>query len=109
MTSLRFPPVSDTASGMPWPSVRTWCLPPGRARPTGLEKRPAANATDRSRPLAGMASSAANNRVFIGKISRGQKAERARLEAGAERAESIAAAIDAARSVSHGRAHGQTQ
>ncbi|MBB5816920.1 hypothetical protein HNR72_008042 [Streptomyces collinus] len=36
VTSLRFPPVSDTASGMPWPSVRTWCLLPGRARSTGL-------------------------------------------------------------------------
>ena len=36
MTSLRFSPVSDTASGMPWPSVRTWCLLPGRARSTGL-------------------------------------------------------------------------
>jgi hypothetical protein len=35
-TSLRLPPVSDTASGMPWPSVRTWCLLPGRARSTGL-------------------------------------------------------------------------
>ncbi len=36
MTSLRFPPVSDTASGMPWVSVMTWCLLPGRARSTGL-------------------------------------------------------------------------
>lgn len=36
VTSLRFPPVSDAASGMPWPSVRTWCLLPGRARSTGL-------------------------------------------------------------------------
>lgn len=36
MTSLRFPPVSDTASGMPWASVTRWCLLPGRARSTGL-------------------------------------------------------------------------
>ncbi len=36
VTSLRFPPVSDTASGMPCPSTRTWCLLPGRARSTGL-------------------------------------------------------------------------
>lgn len=34
--SLRLPPVSDTASGMPCPSTRTWCLLPGRARSTGL-------------------------------------------------------------------------
>lgn len=34
--SLRFPPVRDTASGMPWPSTRMWCLLPGRARSTGL-------------------------------------------------------------------------
>ena len=36
VTSLRFPPVSDTASGMPWPSTMRWCLLPGRARSTGL-------------------------------------------------------------------------
>lgn len=35
VTSLRFPPVSDTASGRPCPSVMTWCLPP-RVRSTGL-------------------------------------------------------------------------
>ncbi len=33
--SLRFPPVSDTASGMPCSSTVGWCLPPGRARSTG--------------------------------------------------------------------------
>src|SRR3954469_1896636 len=36
VTSLRLPPVSDTDSGMPAPSVRTWCFEPGRARSTGL-------------------------------------------------------------------------
>ncbi len=36
VTSLRFPPGSDTASGIPWPSVMMWCLLPGRARSTGL-------------------------------------------------------------------------
>ncbi len=34
MTSWRSPPVSDTARGMPAPSVRTWCFAPGRARST---------------------------------------------------------------------------
>ena len=34
--SLRLPPVSDTASGIPCPSVITWCFEPGLARPTGL-------------------------------------------------------------------------
>lgn len=34
--ALRFPPVTDTASGMPCPSVRTWCSLPGRARSAGL-------------------------------------------------------------------------
>ena len=36
MTSLRLPPVSETASGMPWPSTTRWCLLPGLARSTGL-------------------------------------------------------------------------
>ena len=36
MTSLRLPPVSDTASGVPWPSVSTWCFEPVGARSTGL-------------------------------------------------------------------------
>jgi hypothetical protein len=36
VTSLRFPPVSDTASGTPCPSTMRWCLLPGRARSTGL-------------------------------------------------------------------------
>ena len=36
VTSLRLPPVSDTASDMPWPSVKTWCFEPVRARSTGL-------------------------------------------------------------------------
>lgn len=40
VTSLRTPPVSDTASGMPWLSVRTWCLLPGRARSTWLGPLP---------------------------------------------------------------------
>jgi hypothetical protein len=36
VTSLRFPPVSEAASGMPCPSVIRWCLEPARARSTGL-------------------------------------------------------------------------
>ena len=36
VTSLRFPPVSDTASGMPCALVIRWCFEPGRARSTGL-------------------------------------------------------------------------
>ncbi len=36
VTSLRFPPVGETGSGMPWPSTMRWCLVPGRARSTGL-------------------------------------------------------------------------
>lgn len=36
VTPWRLPPVSVTAGGVPWPSVVTWCLEPGRARPTGL-------------------------------------------------------------------------
>jgi hypothetical protein len=36
VTSLRLPPVSETASGMPCASVITWCFEPGRARSTGL-------------------------------------------------------------------------
>ena len=36
VTSLRLPPVSEIASGMPCASVITWCLEPGRARPAGL-------------------------------------------------------------------------
>ena len=34
--SLRLPPVSDTASGIPCASVIRWCFEPGRARSTGL-------------------------------------------------------------------------
>jgi hypothetical protein len=34
-TSLRMPPVSDTCSGMPCPSVIRWCFEPVRARSTG--------------------------------------------------------------------------
>jgi hypothetical protein len=36
MTSLRWPPVRETASGMPCASLIRWCLEPGRARSTGL-------------------------------------------------------------------------
>jgi hypothetical protein len=36
VTSLRFPPVSDTASGMPCASVIRWCFEPVLARSTGL-------------------------------------------------------------------------
>jgi hypothetical protein len=36
VTSLRFPPVSVTASGMPCASVIRWCLEPGPARSTGF-------------------------------------------------------------------------
>ncbi len=36
MTSLRLPPVSETASGIPCASVIRWCFEPGRARSTGL-------------------------------------------------------------------------
>jgi hypothetical protein len=34
--SLRLPPVSETASGMPCASVIRWCLEPARTRSTGL-------------------------------------------------------------------------
>ena len=36
VTSLRLPPVSVQASGMPPPSTRRWCLLPRRPRSTGL-------------------------------------------------------------------------
>jgi hypothetical protein len=36
VTSLRLPPVSVTASAIPWPSTSRWRLLPGRARSTGL-------------------------------------------------------------------------
>src|SRR5438094_122117 len=36
VTSLRLPPVSVQASGMPPPSTRRWCLLPARPRSTGL-------------------------------------------------------------------------
>src|SRR5271156_1288796 len=36
VASLRFPPVSETASGIPCPSVITWSFEPVRARSTGL-------------------------------------------------------------------------
>lgn len=53
------------------------------------------------------ASAAADSRTFISKIGRGQKTERARLEAEAVRAERIVAAIDAAAlAVDHGGSHG---
>lgn len=35
VTSCRFPPVRDTASGVPRRSTITWCLEPGRPRSTG--------------------------------------------------------------------------
>lgn len=35
VTSLRFPPVSRTASGVPCPSVIRWCFEPARPRSTG--------------------------------------------------------------------------
>ena len=36
MTSLRLPPVGDTANGIPCPSVIRWCFEPVLARSTGL-------------------------------------------------------------------------
>ena len=36
VTSLRFPPVNEIASGTPFASVRTWCFEPARPRSTGL-------------------------------------------------------------------------
>lgn len=36
VTSCRLPPVSVTASGVPWRSTIRWCLEPGRARSTGV-------------------------------------------------------------------------
>ncbi|MEU0107604.1 site-specific integrase [Streptomyces sp. NPDC006251] len=97
-----------------------WFLDPDKALCLKLAK-----AKDRSRPLAGMcdsarcpqathhpchrpvwASSAANSRIFIKKIGRGQKAERARLQAEADRAESIVAAIDDAQTADHGEDRG---
>jgi hypothetical protein len=35
VTSLRLPPVSRTASGVPCPSVMRWCFEPARPRSTG--------------------------------------------------------------------------
>ncbi|GAA3596215.1 hypothetical protein GCM10022295_91490 [Streptomyces osmaniensis] len=35
VTSLRLPPVSRTASGVPCPSVIKWCFEPARPRSTG--------------------------------------------------------------------------
>jgi hypothetical protein len=35
VTSCRLPPVSGTASGVPWRSTIRWCLEPGRPRSTG--------------------------------------------------------------------------
>lgn len=35
VTSCRFPPVSETASGLPCRSTIRWCSLPGRARSTG--------------------------------------------------------------------------
>ncbi|QJT06435.1 hypothetical protein G9272_44215 [Streptomyces asoensis] len=84
-----------------------------------------ADSADRSQPLAGMcdsarcpqathhschrdtwATAALSGRAFISKIGRGQKTERARLMAEAERAEHIVAAIDAA---AHGGPRGTDQ
>ncbi|EHM28777.1 MULTISPECIES: hypothetical protein [Streptomyces] len=98
-----------------------WFLDPDQALCLKLAHTP-----DRSRPLAGLcdsarcpqathhpchrdvwASVAAGSRTFIGKIGRGQKAERARLEAQAVRAERIVAAIDAAQT-NQGAAGGTT-
>ncbi|MFI7020722.1 site-specific integrase [Streptomyces sp. NPDC050164] len=97
-----------------------WFLDPDKALCLKLAKT-----KDRSRPLAGMcdsarcpqathhpchrpvwAASAANSRIFIGKISRGQKTERTRLQAEADRAEAIVAGIDAAQTAEHGGDHG---
>ncbi|MCX5356280.1 site-specific integrase [Streptomyces mirabilis] len=100
-----------------------WFIDPDKALCLKL-----AQAKDRGRPLAGMcdsarcpqathhpchrpvwASAAANSRVFIGKIGRSQKAEKARLTAEAERAETVVAAIDAALAPATGGVHGQDQ
>jgi hypothetical protein len=101
-----------------------WFLDPGKALCLKL-----AQTSDHSRPLAGMcdsarcpqathhpchrevwATSAASSRAFISKIGRGQKTERARLTAEAERAEGIVAAIDAAAlAADHGGTHGTAQ
>ncbi|MDI5906491.1 MULTISPECIES: hypothetical protein [Streptomyces] len=97
-----------------------WFLDPDKALCLKLAKT-----KDRSRPLAGMcdsarcpqathhpchrpvwAASAANSRVFIGKIGRGQKTERARLQVEADRAEAIVAGIDAAQTADHGGRRG---
>jgi len=53
VTSLRSLLVSDTASGMPWPSVRTWCLLPVRHAPA-----PGAGAVLRRGPLVNVGSAA---------------------------------------------------
>ncbi|OMI88452.1 hypothetical protein BSZ07_17390 [Streptomyces sp. M1013] len=100
-----------------------WFIDPDKALCLKL-----ARTKDRSRPMAGMcdsarcpqathhpchrpvwASTAANGRVFIGKIGRTQKAEKSRLAAEAERADHIVAAIDAALATAAGGVHGQDQ
>ncbi|MFE9968427.1 hypothetical protein [Streptomyces sp. NPDC005525] len=87
-----------------------WFIDPAKALCLKLAGNP-----DRKTPLAGMcdsarcpqathhaghrgvwASAAGNYRVFIGKIGRGQKGERARLASEIERAERVVAEIDAA-------------
>ncbi len=40
VTSLRLPPVSDTACGMPWPSMMRWCLLAGLGSVLGPCERP---------------------------------------------------------------------
>lgn len=98
-----------------------WFIDPDKALCLKL-----AQAKDRSRPLAGMcdstrcpqathhpchrpvwASAADTSRVFIGKIGRSQKVEKARLIAEAERADHVVAAIDSA-TTARGT-HGQDQ
>ncbi|MER5689645.1 hypothetical protein [Streptomyces sp. NPDC002205] len=100
-----------------------WFIDPDKALCLKL-----AQIKDRSRPLAGMcdsagcpqathhpchrpvwASAAASSRVFIGKIGRSQKAEKARLTAEAERADHVVAAIDAALATATGGVHGKDQ
>ncbi len=60
MGLARFPPVGDTASGMPCPSTMRWCLLPGRARSSGLgplwgPAGPRGRARNRSPPGTGSA------------------------------------------------------
>lgn len=40
MTSLRLPPVSRTASGVPCPSVSRWCFESALPRSTGVVRSP---------------------------------------------------------------------